>query len=179
MHGVASLLDEASDAFVRELWTELDREFGVRAVTEIVPYAHISYHLAEDYDLERTEAVLHTLVRDATPLHVLAAGLGIFTGPQPVLYLAIVRDPALTTFHQRVWPALETVSTRPSPLYTPEQWVPHTTLAQWDITPDTLPALVRHLAGRALQRELVLQNLTLLYGSENHYEPRFTTPFGA
>jgi 2'-5' RNA ligase len=116
-----------------------------------------------------------------TPPHytVLTAGLGIFTGPLPVVYLAIVRDPILTAFHQRVWPALETASTRPSPLYTPEQWVPHITLAQWDITPDTLPALVRQLSDRALQRELVLQNLALLYSSGNHYEPRFTVPFGA
>jgi 2'-5' RNA ligase len=179
MHGVVSLLDEASDAFVRRLWAELDRDFGVRVVTDIVPYPHITYQGAQDYDFGRVEATLHALARDAATLRVLTAGLGIFTGPQPVLYLAVVRDPQLTAFQQRVWSALAALSTQHHPYYAPEQWVPHITLAQWDITPQTLPDLVRSLSGRALRREVTLRGISLLYAVENRAEARFTIPFGA
>ena len=47
--------------------------------------------------------VLSQIARETEPFTIESDGLGIFTGPMPVLYVPIVRSPALSRVHQQVW----------------------------------------------------------------------------
>jgi 2'-5' RNA ligase len=159
-HGVASELDATSDRRMRDLWDELARDFGVRRVAELVPFPHLTYQVADDYDFPRLDAALRALAPTLAPVAVHTTGLGVFAGPSPVLYLAVARTPALDALHGAVWDALGDVGAGLSPYYTPgDAWVPHITLAQFDLTPASLGAIVARLAFRPLAWDVRLESL--------------------
>lgn len=164
MHGVVSLLDDAQRQAVADLWDELEQTCGVKRLREIVPYPHITYHGAEEYDVERLDGALARLAATSAPFVVHTAGIGIFTGVKPVLYLAVVRNLELTRYQQAVWAALAEAQTSVNveDLYHPDRWVPHITLAQHDLDATTLPQAVRLLGGRALAWDVTIRDIAVL-----------------
>src|SRR5262249_44708135 len=151
MNAVVSLLDEIDDRRVRGLWAELKQTFGVGRVVELVPWPHVTYAVADRYDLDRLDPALGPLAAETKALPIQPTGLGIFTGPLPVLYLAVARSPCLSAVHEAVWHAIGDVGESYSPYYTPDGlWTPHITLAQWDISRENLPGIVALLAERPL-----------------------------
>lgn len=164
MHGVVSLLDAAHYQPVESLWAELAAACGQRGVY-VTPFPHFSYHVAADYNLPALDAVLRDFARAQAPFRVTTTGLGIFTGAAPVVYVPVVRDPALTAFHQALWPRLEAVATGGSGYYAPGAWMPHITLVFGDATPARLPDVLRLLGGRSFNWDIAVDNLALVYDS--------------
>jgi hypothetical protein len=124
MHGIVSLLDNDHNQLVEELWAELARRFSVRGVY-ITPYPHFSYHVAQDYDVDKLEPVLQRITSNITTFKVRTSGLGVFTGNSPVLYIPVVRSLELTLLHQELWQEISTVSSGVQEYYNPNQWMPH------------------------------------------------------
>ena len=164
MDGVVSLLDSASEQATRALWDELAGSYHLRAAAQRVPYPHVSYHIAEGYDFARTEAALARVAAQVQPFTVQMTGLGAFEGPEVVLYLAVARNAALDRLHAALWQALAEagVAQGASPLYAPDTWIPHITLAQGDLTADLLHAIQSAWAERDMRREIWVSDLTLL-----------------
>ena len=166
MQGIVSLLDGASAQAIRALWAELEREHGLREAARSTPYPHVSYHLAEDYDLALVGLVLRRVAAHFAPFTVRIIGLGAFTAFEPVLYLAVERTPELDALHATLWRELAAevgVAHEPSPLYASASWIPHVTLAQRDLTPGTLESLLAAWAARVVLRDVYVSDLTLLY----------------
>jgi len=179
MNGVVSLLDPAAMAQVHTLWAEMQTAHGIGEAARRVPWPHLSYHIAPGYDLIRLEAGLGPLARETRPLEIRTTGLGIFTGPTPVLYLAVTRSPALSALHAQVWAACDAAAEDPSPLYAPNVWVPHITLAHLDVTPANLPGLIADLGGRVFAWTIMLSAFTALFKVDDVYQPALHVPFGA
>ncbi len=172
------MLDDASDQAVRALWAELEHRPALREAARCAPYPHFSYHAAEDYDLARLGAALAEVATRTQPFSVMLTGLGAFEAPVPVLYLAVERTPTLLALHRDLWQTLQAanvadVSRGISPLYAPESWVPHVTLAMLDLTLERLRAIQCEWTARDLRREIHVTNLTLLYKTAGHmtHEP--------
>jgi hypothetical protein len=161
MQGVVSLLDARHWALVENLWAELAHDFGVRGVS-VTPYPHFSYQIAPHYDPAALAALLAPLARQTAPFRVRATGLGIFTGIQPVLYIPVVRDPALTRLHEALWRLTAPVAAERSPHYEPLNWMPHITLGHGDLTPEILPAIVRNLASHDFNWKITVDNLAFI-----------------
>ena len=162
MQAVISLLDEHHRQQVVSLWEELKREFRIGATSERVPFPHITYQGARFYDETPLRAALEHVADETDPFGVETDGVGIFTGPNPVLYLPVVRSPVLTNIHQHLWQALETVGVGIISIYGPRHWIPHITLAQGDITPTHLPALMQTLSARTFSWRIRITNLTVI-----------------
>ena len=167
--GVVSLLDEEHSALVESLWAELESEFGLPGLSgRIIP--HLSYHVADSYDQRCLKRVLREFASDHSGIRINTAGLGIFTGPAPTLYVAVERCPALSKFHEDLWAAVSDTSQNPSRYYSPENWSPHISLASWTyMNPDLrarLPDIVAFLIHRPLSWQIDLVNLTLLRSSD-------------
>lgn len=165
MNAVVALLDDEHTHRVLATWEELEREFSVRVARERVPWPHVTFQGADAYDLPEVEALLRAVAREVAPLVVPSDGLGIFAGPQPVLYVPVQRVDGLNRLHTRLWDALAPLSRGVSPYYAPERWAAHVTLAQWDIPPDRLGMIVSRLAARPLAWEMRLVALGLVLGS--------------
>ncbi|HEX8995234.1 MAG TPA: 2'-5' RNA ligase family protein [Ktedonobacterales bacterium] len=183
MSGIVSLLDEPSERFIRALWAELDERYGLHEAVRRVPHPHCSYHVAEDYDLAQLALALRRVAAQARPFAVQLSGLGAFEAPEPVLYLAVERNAALDALHTAIWRALEQegIARGVSPLYAPEPWRPHITLAQRDLTLEALRAILGEWAGRDLRRDAWISDLTLLYqaAGATTYEPLMRFSLGS
>jgi len=100
------------------------------------------------------------------------AGLGVFPGDHPVLYIAVVRSLALSVLHQKLWRELAGASTGAVEYYHPERWMPHITIADGDVLKDHLPEVVRLLSARAFDWEIEVTNLSLIYDTGTIQEVR-------
>ena len=174
MHGVVLLLNDEHRALVEHLWDELETGLGVRGLYK-TPFPHFSYHVAEGYDVDSLESILRRLASRCATFRVRTAGLGVFSGDDPVLYVAVVRSPALSALHQRLWRELAGASAGAVEYYHPDQWMPHITLADGDVLKDHLPDIVRMLSARALDWEIEVNNLSLIYdtGTDQGVQLRF------
>lgn len=148
---------------VRDLWAELDSQF-IRQGFCPTPYPHLSFHVAEGYDLAALGPGLARVAASTPPLRLRTSGLGVFNAPaHPVVYLTVVRDSTLSEFHRRVWEEVEGFSTGCSPHYAPSSWVPHITLAQGEMLSRRLPEVVGLLSGRDFNWEFELDSLSFIY----------------
>lgn len=163
MAASASLLDQEHSAKVVEIWEALKSEFGLEGVF-ISPAPHFSYQTARDFDLEMLERVVGDVAGNARPLKVQTAGLAMFTGERPTLYLPVVRTPELTKLQLALWSAGAMATDKPSPEYHPGRWMPHITLAQGDLTPELLPQVVAHLNRGELAWQMDIDNLAIVRG---------------
>jgi 2'-5' RNA ligase len=161
MDGIVSLLDVEHQNRVESLWRELEQTFGLRGVYA-TRFPHFSYHVAEAYDESRLTSVLARLAQDHAPFHIYTTGLGIFTGPQPVLYIPVVRTPKLTLLHQELWLAVNEAASGTVELYHPRAWVPHITLANGDIHNEMLPDVISRIGGRSFSWKVTVARITVV-----------------
>lgn len=163
MNGIVSLLDAQHDDMVTELWAELDERFGVRGVY-VTPYAHFSYQVAPAYrDLNAVAAALQDIAAACHPFTVRTCGLGVFTGPEPVVYIQVVRNAALDQLHQRIWSALAPLVEAPLAYYSVENWVPHITLCVHDLSHTVLPAIMEYLQYRPFYWQIGVNSLAFIH----------------
>jgi 2'-5' RNA ligase len=163
MDGIISLLDTEHERRVRAIWRELESDFGLLRVRQIVPFPHITYQGAGRFEEQRIGPMLERIARDAQPFTVRTAGLGIFTGAVPVLTITVVRDAALDAFHRHVWDTVGDAASDFAPYYAPgDRWMPHITLAQYDLTCENLPPVVAALCGRDFEWDIQIDHLALL-----------------
>lgn len=163
MQGVVSLLDDRHYARVEAIWEELGQKFDVRGMY-VTPYPHFSFQVAEAYDEEACAQALRELAARTHPFRVRTAGLGIFTVANPILYIPVVRSPALSELHAQVWRTVrQVVPGAVAHYYHPEEWAPHITLAHGDIDQDRLAEIVRVLSRRNFHWEVSVNNLAIIY----------------
>jgi 2'-5' RNA ligase len=161
MNGIASLLDKPATARVERLWQDLETRCGLVGV-KVTPFPHFSWQVTESYDLPHLETVLHALARHARPFTIHTAGLGLFTGENPIVYIFIVKDEPLMHFHKLLWEQMNGIAIRPALYYAPGQWVPHITLAYKDVNPANLDCAMQYLAFQSFDWEIQIDNLILV-----------------
>lgn len=165
MHGIVSLLDPPAYAQVESIWHVLETECGLSGI-KMTPLPHFSWQIAEDYDLEPTRKILEQFAQGTRPFPALASGLGIFTGPSPVLYIPVVKDDLLLRFHARLWGEIRTNAAGSSSYYSPPSWMPHITLAYGDVDSKKLICAVEIMAQKTINLQIMVDNLALVYQVE-------------
>lgn len=177
MEGIVSLLDEEHSRLAAGIWSELEAEFGLRGVL-VTPFPHFSYHVAQSYDSERLGSILEELAGQTKAFTIQTSGLGIFTGDQPVVYIPVIRTQALSRLHAQVWARVAPIASGTVDYYRPEAWLPHITLALTDLDCENLPRLIRFLSPRALNWEVVIDNLSFIEATDQGNQVRFCCRFG-
>lgn len=160
MHGVVSLLDEKNSRTVRSLSEKLEETFGVHARYK-TPAPHFSYLVAAEYDFLRLEDTLQRFAKKSRKFRVHAGGLGLFTGPNPVLYIPVVRTAELSRFHASLSKSIEFTASGVPRHYRPESWVPHITLAQGGVNEHTLRKVIGGLGRKKLELDIAVDNLAV------------------
>lgn len=161
MLGVVALLDEQSSSFIRNLWEALSREFGPGGMTA-GSAPHVSFHVAEQYNVAGLEARVKSLARSLPPFTTKTAGIGVFPGAEHVIHLPVVRTARLTVVHRVITDEIQGEFSGGNDFYLPDCWVPHVTLGRWPAEREVAAGAVRFLASRDLDRVLALDNLALL-----------------
>ncbi|MER7005615.1 2'-5' RNA ligase family protein [Dactylosporangium sp. NPDC000555] len=125
---VEMYLDERASRRIRVLWDQLE-EMGVQSLR--TPHdgrhrPHVTLAVARRLD---PEAVAETLaaIRVAEPLRINFQYAGVFVGR--VVFLGPAPTPELVEHQTRVWRLLDAAGIESLPLYTPGEWIPHSTVS--------------------------------------------------
>jgi 2'-5' RNA ligase len=169
VHGVVSLLDDSSGRMVEKLWAAIEKEFGIRGVYR-TPFPHIAYHVSGKYQVDKVKTVIEVFAHHTSPFRVRCCGLGVFTGPEPVLYIPIVRSPQIAEFQHEFWHQLTKSAGDLDFSYRPARWVPHLKLAHHDLTQRALAAIVRKFCTLELNQQVTINNLALIYDTGDKEE---------
>jgi 2'-5' RNA ligase len=177
MHGLVSLLPDPFYQKVESTWQTLESEMGLRGI-RVTPYPHFSWQIAEDYDLDRLQPILEEIASQTKPFPAHTTGIGLFTGPRPVIFIAVVKTPELMQFHSLVWERILGTSTAASPYYSPEIWVPHISLAYEDVTSENVGEVMKKLAFQSYTWEMQVDNFAFIYEPQGVIgRLRFKIPF--
>lgn len=163
MAATASLLDSVHVTKVEEIWGTLRKEHGLSGVS-VSALPHFSYQCARDFDIELLSDIVAKVAEKARPLKVRTAGLGVFSGPAPVIYIPVVRSPELTRLQLALWSAGAVACEQPLAEYHPAAWIPHITLAQGDLAADDLGPVMGTLNRMDLFWEFEVDNLAIIRG---------------
>lgn len=165
MFAIASLLDTVSDQKTRDLWELLLGQCGLFGIFT-TPTPHVTWQVADKYT-DQVMIHLERLSKAIGSMTVRVSGLGIFTGENPVVHLALVKTPRVMEVHQMIWAVLLDCGINQNMHYSPDQWMPHVTLAYRDITSENMVCALQGLAFKPLETEILVDNLSLIYSTES------------
>jgi 2'-5' RNA ligase len=177
MQGIVSLLDGEAGERVEAIWEELRRDFGVRGI-HAKRFPHFSYHVAEEYDLERLRPELEQMASASRAFSVAVSGIGIFTRKLPVIYLPVVRSAQMQRIHGEISGVALPLASGVNEFYGAEVWIPHITIAEGDVDILVLPEILRRFGERNLRWEVRVTNLAVIRASETVQEICFRGEFG-
>jgi hypothetical protein len=172
MYGVVSVLDEEHQVAVWELWSDIEKEFGVSITETHVP--HFSYHVATRYEPASIAETLDRIAASTAPVTTRSFFVGVFNAPPPLFFLPLVRTDALSALHRRLWTELDPIATAVMNRYAAEAWFATVNLAP-DLERDISRELLRYVLARDLQWEITIDNVCLLHdtGERQVLESRF------
>lgn len=164
LYTIAALLDGAIADHIHQLWDMVSTETSlVLRLPERRP--HLSFIQGEFADTERLLTTLHPITDKVRPFFASLAGLAMFTGEHPVIYLNVVKAPPLNylqrTLYERLGPQIADLS----PNYDPNLYTPHLTIGWVDDPSGTAQAFER-LGAQLFTTEFLIDNLTLLSTDE-------------
>jgi len=175
MHGLVSLLDVDHYKIVEDIWNELETDFGLKGIN-VTPFPHFSWQVAEDYEWDLIAEKMRGISQNIKPFIVRTAGLGIFSGDSPIIFIAVLKDLNLIKHHADIFNIVQPVANGSVPFYHPNVWVPHISLAYTDVTENNIGAITKFLAFRNFNWEIEIDNIALIYeptGSIGQIKHRF------
>lgn len=176
MNGIVSLLDDQHAEMVETLWAELASRFGTKGIYA-TPFPHFSYQVAEHYEIDLLSSILARFASRCAKFRVKTTGLGVFTGPRPVLFIPLVHSLTLTLFHRMLWQEISGVGTGLLGYYTAESWVPHITLALGDLHRENLADMMKFLSDREFNWEITVSNIAFIHDTGVKQELSFCFSF--
>lgn len=161
MLAITTLLSPPNAARINRIIKGLETEFGLDDV-QATADPHITYQLAGVRKLSLLKAVLREVARTTKPFPAFTTGLGVFPGPNPVIYIPVLRSDALNQLHRRIVNATAPLCLRTDKFSGPDCWMPHISLALHDTSPDLLGPVLRYLNEETFNLRLNINNIAIL-----------------
>ncbi|MFZ5814593.1 MAG: 2'-5' RNA ligase family protein [Bacillota bacterium] len=161
MDGIVTMLEPVYADRVMAIMADLRDRCGVEG-GYATPLPHFSYHIAVRYQLPALTERLAELAATSRPFTVRTAGISLFTGERPVLFIGIAPSQRLLAFHRQVWELAAGLAEEPSPYYEPDRWVPHITLAMGDLARSNIGCVMQRLPFEPLDWELRVAGIGLI-----------------
>lgn len=162
MYALATLFDLDQNPSFSRMWLKLQQTCRLVTAKQF-SFVHLSWQGAENYRLEPARAAIAEIAAQTRSFSVKTAGLGIFTGNEPVLYLNLVKDCTMVDLHEALWRRLWPHSDEMNGFYAPREWVPHITLVYKPLLPDNLACAITELMYEPYSVELEINNLALIF----------------
>ena len=170
MTTIALVLQDPAARRVREVWSQLEIRFGLKGPRK-VPFPHITLLGFEGLTHPQVKEVLKKASHTVAPLALETCGLGVFLAPARIIHAPVVVTPPLARLHNLLFEELEWVGAAIAPLYLPEAWCPHLTLAQGDPVRGSYGEAMDCLLQEELRLTFEVRNLTLFDWIGPRYEP--------
>jgi len=170
MLAITSVLNPNCAERINRIIKSLELEFGLDDV-QATPDPHITYQLAGVRKLSALNQVLRDVARTTAPFTAFTTGLGLFPGPNPVIYIPVLRSEMLNNLHQRILKATAPLCLRTDKFSGPDCWMPHISLALHDTTPEVLGPVLQYLNKQTFNLKLTINNITILRQSGEKFVP--------
>ncbi len=161
MYGIVSILEQPFYEKVESIWQMLENDCGLKGI-RMTPIPHFSWQVAEGYNIPRLEGVLRGAAASEEAFSIHTAGLGVFSGVSPVIYISMVKDEALLQMHKRIYQQVSSAALGLSRFYTPEAWIPHITLAHGDVNLKKTCCALELLVDQVFDWEIRIDNLAVI-----------------
>lgn len=161
MYAIASLLDPIIQNKIRDLWSRFEAKCGLTGIKN-QPLPHFTWMAADSCHYPSIEEFLANTADKMPVFTVRAAGIGIFTGLLPVVYINLVKDRFLIEWHSELWLKMRPFMIGPNPYYHPERWIPHITLAYHENDYHQLGCAVLDIAYQPIDFTFSIDNLAII-----------------
>lgn len=162
---IASLFDRKSSKRTGAVWDLLETECEMIGIKSI-PVPHFSWLTGADFTFAQADKLLDNLSRQITGFEITTSGLGIFTGPAPIIYLPIIKTADLLAYHRLIWEAMAPAVVNINSYYSPQNWIPHITIGYGDVTMDNLACALEKLLNYELSLTITIDNIAYLSREE-------------
>jgi len=122
--------DPDAQARVHDLYTSLASRGITSYLLDIGTTPHLSLAVFDDLEPEHLNAELRAFAASHAPLWISLETVGSFPSSDGVIYIAPSPSDALFQLHADFHGRLDAVGITCSPLYRPDAWIPHCTVAQ-------------------------------------------------
>ena len=170
MLAITTLLNAQNANRINRLIESLEAEFGLDDV-QATPDPHITYQLAGVRKRDALRRVLRDVARQTQPFVAHTSGLGVFPGPNPVIYIPVLRSDALNQLHHRIRQATAPLCLRTDKFSGPDCWLPHISLALHDTTPELLGPVMQYLNQHTFNLRLAITNIAILRADGERFVP--------
>ena len=161
MLAITSLLSPPHVSHINTIIKRLEEKFGLDDVQATLD-PHLTYQLAGVKKFSSLKKVLAEVAATTKPFPAFTTGLGVFPGPQPVIYIPVLRSDALNALHHRILSATAPLCLRTDKFSGPDCWLPHISLALHDTTPALLGPVLNFLNQEAYNMRLHIDNIAIL-----------------
>lgn len=159
--GVVSILEGETYAETKRMWRLFERKYGSKAIQNF-PHPHVSFQGGLSENLKILVLKIDDLSSKINPFPVTIEGIDTFERPKRVIFLPVKRTKILRSIHKKIDELLQEYCSWTFRYYTPQNWIPHVTLAQRDITPTNFRNAKRYLENRRFNYELTIHNICLV-----------------
>lgn len=122
---VGPTLPEPHYSTVKQVWADLDAEFGFGDVVN--PFPHFTLYGLDDADIDAVERVVADVAANHEPFSVRTDGIGVFPGNH--VYVPVTHSRTLGALHYEMVDELRALGESLMPFYEPGSWFPHVGLA--------------------------------------------------
>ncbi len=168
MLAISSLIEPPVAGRINRIIKSLETRFGLDDV-QATPDPHLTYQLAGVAKRRALVDVLATIAHTTPPFEARTTGLGVFPGPNPVIYIPVLRSDALNALHRRIREATAPLCLKTDRFSAPDSWLPHISLALHDTTPHLLGDVLRYLNEQTYNLKFMVDNLTILEEKGSQY----------
>ncbi len=162
MLAIASLVSLNTGPRSKALWDSIEDRCSAFGYTRTrIP--HFSWQVAKDYDLQSMLPTMEDLVSTWKEFSINTAGLGLFTGEYPVLYLPIIKTQNLLEKHKELWNLCSSFGTEISSMYEPENWLPHITLVHQGFSLDSVTCIIKDLYLQKISFEFLVKKIEIIF----------------
>lgn len=128
MPTIELFFDALSESRIRDLWHQFD-SFGPPIMRDSNVRPHITLLACDSVDVTAASAFLERVATVTPSFPVSLRSFGLFPAPLPVAFLAPKVTSDLLVLQARIFAEFSPLAAGCSSLYSPEQWIPHCTLA--------------------------------------------------
>ncbi len=171
MYGIVTLVEGALGESIKGLWEGLASRYGADAVAGF-NMPHFSYHIADDYDLERAKALLDRVASETPAFDLQMAGLGVIVHPQSLVFINLVRSAALSAVHAALWDEATDAGTGVIMYCETDSWLPHVTLGEKPVLIEHVAEIGDHFGDGLFLKPLRVDNLAIIEEMRDGHELR-------
>jgi 2'-5' RNA ligase len=164
--GIASLLIGNERDEVLRFWNVFETEYNSIGVQSF-DHPNIGFQGGSCLSIDSLKDELSNLCNALSPFEIIVDGFGFFGASSKVVYLKVLKTNELIELHKKINNSLGKCCENLFQLYTPENWVPHITLAMDDLSETGFNKFKERYKDNSPSFKQTISNLVLVEFKDN------------